>query len=125
MNVEENMIDVQSWTGRTMEIGFTMTAQFQIWLVTQGEVEVRVNGTRSRLRAGMALILDRGQVTKVERTDDSFQMMMLQVDPFDLVAPPLADCYVTPFIETIGHHVLHPAEPVSYTHLTLPTTPYV
>lgn len=111
MNVEENVIDVQSWTGRTMEIGFTMTVQFQIWLVTQGEVEVRINGTRSRLRTGMALLLDRGQITKVERNDDAFQMTMLHVDPFDLVAPPLTEQYVTPFIETIGHHVLHPAEP--------------
>ncbi|TCI30671.1 AraC family transcriptional regulator [Exiguobacterium sp. SL-10] len=111
MNVEENVIDVQSWTARTLEIGFTMTVQFQIWLVTQGEVEVQINGTRSRLRTGMALLLDRGQIIKVERNDDSFQMTMLHVDPFDLVAPPLAEQYVTPFIETIGHHVLHPAEP--------------
>ncbi|XCA84940.1 AraC family transcriptional regulator [Exiguobacterium mexicanum] len=111
MKVEADMIDAQSWTERTMEIGFTTNEQFQIWLVTQGQVEVRINGTRSRLRAGMALMLDRGQVTKVERTGDSFQMTMLHVDPFDLMAPPLAEQYVTPFIETIGHHMLHPAEP--------------
>jgi len=111
MNIEANMINVQSWTGRTMEIGFMTNAQFQVWLVTQGQAEVLVNGTRSRLRVGMALFLDRGQITKIERTDDSFHMTMVQVDPFDLMARPLADRYVTPFIETIGHHVLHPAEP--------------
>lgn len=108
---EENMIDVQTWTERTMETGFTTSSQYQIWLVTKGSVDVYLNRTCSRLDVGMALMLDCGQLTRVERTNDPFQMTAIRVDPFDLFAPPLAELYVTPFIETIGHHVLHPAEP--------------
>lgn len=111
MNVEENMIDVQMWTARMMETVFRTNPKLEIWLVTQGQVDLRINGRLTRLRAGMALMIDRGQIIKVARTNDSFQMTMVRVDPFDLFAPQLTEHYVTPFIETIGHHVLHPAVP--------------
>ncbi|MCT4783335.1 AraC family transcriptional regulator [Exiguobacterium himgiriensis] len=105
------MITVETCTERRIETGFTTSSNFQIWLVTKGRLTVRINGTHVRLDPGMALMLDCGQLTKVERTAAPFQITIVHVDPYDLFAPALVERYVAPYIETIGYYVAHPAAP--------------
>ncbi|MEW8968232.1 MULTISPECIES: helix-turn-helix domain-containing protein [Exiguobacterium] len=111
MKVEENLIDIQEWTETTIDTTIKVNPQFQIWLITNGQLDLLVNGTRSRLRSGMALILDRGQIVKVEPKGEPFRLIVISVEPFDLFSPPLAELYVTPHAETSRSIVLHPAEP--------------
>lgn len=110
MNVEENVIDVNEWTETTIETKIMTDPQFQIWLVTQGQLDILVNGKRSRLRSGMALILDRGQITKVEPKEEPFRLTVIRFIPSDLFSPSLTERYVTPYAETSHSKVLHPGE---------------
>lgn len=111
MHPEGYMITVETCTERRIETGFTTSSNFQIWLVTKGRLTVRINGTHVRLDPGMALMLDCGQLTKVERAEESFHMNVISVDPFDLFSPLLAEQYVTPYIERIGYYVAHSTVP--------------
>ncbi|QUE85349.1 helix-turn-helix transcriptional regulator [Exiguobacterium alkaliphilum] len=111
MHPEGKMITVETWTEQMVETSFTTSSSFQIWLVTKGRLTVRINGTRVRLDPSMALMLDCGQLTRVERAEDSFHMDVISVDPFDLFSPLLAEQYVTPYIERIGYYVAHSTVP--------------
>ncbi|WP_214788486.1 AraC family transcriptional regulator [Exiguobacterium sp. s21] len=111
MKVEGNLIDIQEWTETTIETTIKVNPLFQIWLITIGQLDLLVNGTRSRLRSGMALILDRGQIVKVEPKGEPFRLVVISVEPFDLFSPSLAELYVTPHAETSRSKVLHPGEP--------------
>ncbi|WP_445001691.1 helix-turn-helix transcriptional regulator [Exiguobacterium alkaliphilum] len=104
------MIDVQTWTEHTIETSFMTNSAFQMWLVIAGRVMLLVNGTAIQLDAGMVLMVDCGQLTKVERAEGSFHLKVVSVDPFALFSPSLAAQYVTPYVGMIGYHVLHPTD---------------